>query len=196
MVAARIKATRMDESRALSWLSLAEANRDAAHQPTVQQTTLRKALLHVHGHGSSCARLQWWEGSVVEAPFLHFHRDRFYLYYSANDYYNSRYAIGYATSDKLEGPYEKPGGPWQDTTDNGAGDVRRTACHPVLTQQGSGLCRVPCIPSNDPDGWHAGILCLTTVHATHGRPISERQRLPVCSAPGDRSWRAEHREGT
>ena len=60
---------------------------------------------------------------MVEAPFLKYHKNRFYLFYSANDYYNSRYAIGYATSDKLAGPYVKPGGPWQDSSDSSAGDV-------------------------------------------------------------------------
>ena len=71
-----------------------------------------------------CLRPQWWEGAIVEAPFLHFHRDRFYLYYSANDYYNSLYAIGYATSNHLEGPYLKLGKPWQDTSNTGNGNVR------------------------------------------------------------------------
>ena len=72
-------------------------------------------------------RLQYWEGAVAEAPFLHFHLDRFYLYYSANDYYNSLYAIGYATSAHLEGPYKKPGHPWQDTSNTGNGNVRRAS---------------------------------------------------------------------
>ena len=66
---------------------------------------------------------------MVEAPFLRFHKDRFYLFYSANDYYNSRYAIGYATSAELAGPYIKPGGPWQDSSDTGNGNVSPSRQH-------------------------------------------------------------------
>ena len=68
-------------------------------------------------------RLQWWEGAVVEAPFLRHRGGRYYLFYSANDYFNSRYAIGYATSTHLQGPYVKAEGPWQDTTSSWAGHV-------------------------------------------------------------------------
>lgn len=48
---------------------------------------------------------QPWEGNVVEAPTIHFHDGTYYLFYSANDYAGPRYAVGYATSDTLTGPY-------------------------------------------------------------------------------------------
>jgi beta-xylosidase len=47
-----------------------------------------------------------WEGAVIEAPTLVQHDDRYYLFYSANAYDSERYAMGYAVSDRLEGPYE------------------------------------------------------------------------------------------
>lgn len=46
-----------------------------------------------------------WERSVIEAPTLVRHDDRYYLFYSANDYASKNYAVGYATADRLRGPY-------------------------------------------------------------------------------------------
>jgi beta-xylosidase len=48
---------------------------------------------------------QPWEGNVVEAPTIHFHEGTYYLFYSANDYAGPPYAVGYAISDSLTGPY-------------------------------------------------------------------------------------------
>jgi beta-xylosidase len=47
-----------------------------------------------------------WEGNVIEAPQILLHDGTYYLFYSANDYGSSKYAIGYATSKQLEGPYK------------------------------------------------------------------------------------------
>ncbi|MBI4313989.1 MAG: family 43 glycosylhydrolase [Candidatus Omnitrophica bacterium] len=53
-----------------------------------------------------------WEGPLVEAPSLAHRRGKYYLFYSANTFFNERYAVGIARSDSLTGPYEKyPGGP-------------------------------------------------------------------------------------
>jgi beta-xylosidase len=46
-----------------------------------------------------------WEGIVVEAPTIHHHEDTYYLFYSANAYDSAQYAVGYATSSDLTGPY-------------------------------------------------------------------------------------------
>jgi len=53
-----------------------------------------------------------WEGRVIEAPTLIRHDDEYVLFYSANDYAGSKYAIGYATAPALAGPYTKVPGPW------------------------------------------------------------------------------------
>jgi beta-xylosidase len=42
-----------------------------------------------------------WEGDIVEGPSMALHDGRYYLFYSANWYASSEYAIGYAT---CEGP--------------------------------------------------------------------------------------------
>jgi beta-xylosidase len=47
-----------------------------------------------------------WEGAVIEAPTLLKHDDEYVLLFSANGYGTHRYAVGYATSTSLEGPYE------------------------------------------------------------------------------------------
>jgi beta-xylosidase len=46
-----------------------------------------------------------WERHVIEAPTLIRHDDRYVMFYSANAYDSTAYAVGYATSDALTGPY-------------------------------------------------------------------------------------------
>ncbi|MFL5720427.1 MAG: glycoside hydrolase family 43 protein, partial [Chloroflexota bacterium] len=46
-----------------------------------------------------------WEGSLIEAPTLTVKDGTYYLFYSANNYASSRYAVGYATAKDVTGPY-------------------------------------------------------------------------------------------
>lgn len=46
-----------------------------------------------------------WEGAVIEAPTLWLHEGTYYLFYSANAYYDASYAVGYATATAVTGPY-------------------------------------------------------------------------------------------
>lgn len=46
-----------------------------------------------------------WERILVEAPTLYLHDGTYFLFYSANDYNSRDYAIGYATSSDVLGPY-------------------------------------------------------------------------------------------
>lgn len=46
-----------------------------------------------------------WEGAVIEAPTLWFDEGTYYLFYSANAYYDASYAVGYATAPAVTGPY-------------------------------------------------------------------------------------------
>ncbi len=48
-----------------------------------------------------------WEGSVVEAPTMHYEDKIYYLLYSAGDFASDSYAIGYATSSSATGPFVK-----------------------------------------------------------------------------------------
>jgi beta-xylosidase len=59
---------------------------------------------------------QSWEGDVIEAPTLWRRDGRYYLFYSAN-WYDEHYAIGYATSPNLLGPYQKLPDPLLRTTE-------------------------------------------------------------------------------
>lgn len=52
-----------------------------------------------------------WEGALVEAPEMLTHDGKYYLFYSANDYASSDYAVGYA---ECEGPM----GPCKDAAEN------------------------------------------------------------------------------
>lgn len=46
-----------------------------------------------------------WEAGVIESPQILIHDGRYYVFYSGNDFASGSYAVGYATSDALEGPY-------------------------------------------------------------------------------------------
>ena len=46
---------------------------------------------------------QPWEGHIVEAPFMWKHDERYYLFYSGNEYKSPDYAVGYAVSDCITG---------------------------------------------------------------------------------------------
>jgi beta-xylosidase len=46
-----------------------------------------------------------WEGNLIEGPNLVLHDGTYFLFYSANDYAGPSYAVGYATADRVLGPY-------------------------------------------------------------------------------------------
>lgn len=52
-----------------------------------------------------------WEGALVEGPWMVKHGSYFYLFYSANGYASTKYAIGVARSTSVLGPFEKSGAP-------------------------------------------------------------------------------------
>jgi beta-xylosidase len=62
-----------------------------------------------------------WEGSVTEAPTMWEHAGRYYLFYSANAYDTSKYAVGYAS---CRGPM----GPCHDAPNN---PILKTRCDAV-----------------------------------------------------------------
>jgi beta-xylosidase len=62
---------------------------------------------------------QTWEGNLVEAPTLVRHGSQYTLLYSANAYSGDQYATGYATADKLTGPYRKAPQPLLSTSGTG-----------------------------------------------------------------------------
>ncbi len=48
-----------------------------------------------------------WEGALVEAPSFIHQGGYYYLFYSANAFFDDRYAVGVARARRIEGPYEK-----------------------------------------------------------------------------------------
>jgi beta-xylosidase len=51
---------------------------------------------------------QPWEGSIIENPAMIRYKKRYYLFYSANSYASSRYAIGYLICKSFKGDCHKP----------------------------------------------------------------------------------------
>jgi len=65
---------------------------------------------------------QPWEGNLVEAPLLWKHGTKYYLFYSANNYSNCSYAVGYAVAPSPLGPFVKPRAtPWLSSTSDVCG---------------------------------------------------------------------------
>jgi beta-xylosidase len=62
-----------------------------------------------------------WEGALVEAPTLWVSAGRYFLFFSANKFYDSTYAVGYARC-------ERPLGPCEDAPEN---PILKTACDAV-----------------------------------------------------------------
>ena len=62
-----------------------------------------------------------WEGSLVEAPFVWEEKGKFHLFYSANRFDSSEYAIGHAVADSPLGPFIKTPQPILATNDVAAG---------------------------------------------------------------------------
>lgn len=63
-----------------------------------------------------------WEGNLVEGPTLWKHGGKYYLFYSANGYGGCDYAMGYAVSSTLLGPYVKwKPRPWVSSLDRVCG---------------------------------------------------------------------------
>lgn len=48
-----------------------------------------------------------WEGNLIEAPTVHRRGDKYYLFFSAADYGNETYGVGYAYAPSPIGPFTK-----------------------------------------------------------------------------------------
>jgi arabinan endo-1,5-alpha-L-arabinosidase len=48
-----------------------------------------------------------WEAGVIEAPWMHKRKPTYYLFYSAGNWTNASYAMGYATSSSPTGSFAK-----------------------------------------------------------------------------------------
>jgi hypothetical protein len=60
---------------------------------------------------------QPWEGDLIEAPAMVIDGDDYYLFYSANSWSSTEYAIGYAICTSITGPCTKPyATPWMTST--------------------------------------------------------------------------------
>jgi beta-xylosidase len=126
-----------------------------------------------------------WEGPLIEAPSMLVVDGIYYLFYSANSYNTERYAIGYATSSSVLGPFAKrtTTKPWVGLDDAvwGPGGQEWT------TDDDGGLVMAF-------HGWEPGRagykkggrrrLYVARVDITQGRPVLDRGP----GSPGRRRW--------
>lgn len=68
------------------------------------KTETIKECLHATEPWENTANAGW---SVIEGPTVLKHKGYYYLVYSANDFRNPDYAVGYATSQSINGPWVK-----------------------------------------------------------------------------------------
>lgn len=84
---------------------VAELNDDFS---AIQPGTLRECIAATE-NWENTAHAKW---TVAEGPTVIKHKNVYYLFYTANDFRNPDYAVGYATSDNPLGPWTKhPGNP-------------------------------------------------------------------------------------
>ncbi|MGE5519977.1 MAG: glycoside hydrolase family 43 protein [Candidatus Dadabacteria bacterium] len=84
---------------------VAELNDDFS---TIKEETLRECITATE-KWENISNAKW---PVTEGPSILKHKGIYYLFYSANDYRNKGYAVGYATSTNPMGPWTKyPGNP-------------------------------------------------------------------------------------
>jgi hypothetical protein len=57
-----------------------------------------------------------WEAHLVEGMWVTKQKDKFYLFYAANDFSTDQYGIGVASADALSGPYQKNSTPLLQST--------------------------------------------------------------------------------
>jgi beta-xylosidase len=81
------------------------------HQPAIQFTTRMNAAgtaVYPQTKRRLAAITQPWEGNIMENPAMIRYRGRFYLFYSANSYASTRYAVGYLICRTWYGGCTKP----------------------------------------------------------------------------------------
>lgn len=88
---------------------------DVSNGNKIFMTELQSNFLSVKNEtGTECFRTtEGWENNglpaakVVEGPTVFKHKNYYYLLYSANHFENPNYAVGYATSESVNGPWKK-----------------------------------------------------------------------------------------
>lgn len=88
-----------------------DGNAVGAPTPIYGQTLSADGTSLVGGRVTLISNDLPWEGPLVEGPFVVHNGGFYYLFYSANAYYNATYAVGVARSASPLGPYQKKGPP-------------------------------------------------------------------------------------
>lgn len=100
-----------DDKKYLFYVDISNGNK-------IFMTTLNDDFLSVKDNtGTECIRTtEAWENKgqpsarVIEGPTVIKRKDYYYLLYSANHFENPNYAVGYATSKNIAGPWKKYAG--------------------------------------------------------------------------------------
>ncbi len=96
-----------NEDAWLVWKS-DENNPACRHAPRIWSQKLSRDGSSLEGERAALiARDRPWEGDVIEGPSMVRRGDEYVLFYSANWYASSRYAVGYATCSSPLGPCDK-----------------------------------------------------------------------------------------
>jgi len=120
----------------------------------IKKETLKECIAAVM-NWENVDNVSW---SVVEGPTVIRHGNHYYMFYSANDFRNPKYAVGVAVSDNVYGPWERIGAHALLSIDNthwsgtGHGDVFKKGdiwyyvCHTHFSEKKVGPRRTAIIP--------------------------------------------------
>jgi arabinan endo-1,5-alpha-L-arabinosidase len=88
-----------------------DGNAVGRRTPIVVQPLAPDGLSLVEAPVEAFANDRRWEGALVEGPFIVAREGSYYLFYSANAFFDARYALGVARAPGPLGPWEKRGDP-------------------------------------------------------------------------------------
>lgn len=88
-----------------------DGNAIGRRTPIVVQPLAADGLSLVDAPVEAFANDRRWEGALVEGPFVVSRLGQYFMFYSANAYYDARYALGVARAPGPLGPWEKRGDP-------------------------------------------------------------------------------------
>jgi len=107
-----IDASAFVDPRGGAWLSWKEDGNAVGRSTPIHVQALTPDGLRVTGPRATAITNDLpWEGALVEGQFIVERGGRFFMFYSANAYYDARYAVGVARAETLLGPWTKRGDP-------------------------------------------------------------------------------------
>lgn len=126
-----------------------------------------------------------WEGNVVEAPRMVAHNGGYFLFYSASDYSNRAYAVGFARCERPKGPcLDALQNPILSSTGTGPDALVGPGGESLFHWQGETWMAFHGWRRRDGDGWRYRALYIAPVDWTKDGPVVGSPVSPSASSNG------------